>query len=77
MPNRLEVKGRAKMDAAEGNAQIRDVKSDSKMNPAGKGNFTGAYAPFKDYSHHYTYAKPDQGHAARLRGKRARWDKKP
>jgi hypothetical protein len=68
---------RRRMENAESASQRKSAETDPKINPAGKAQFTGAYAPFKNYSHHYTYAKPDQRHAARLRGKRAHWDKKP
>lgn len=73
MPERALVgKGRTRMDHAESAAQLRSVTNDPATNPAGAGHFEGAYAPFKDYSHHYTYAKPDARHAARQRANKAR-----
>lgn len=73
MPLRSMVgdKARQKMDNSEAAAQRKSVENNPDLNPAGKGQFTGAYAPYGDRSDHYTYAKPDARHAARLRGKAA------
>lgn len=80
MPPRGEVGSlaRTRMDQAESRAQVRSVQSDPSMNPAGKGQFRGAYAPMGNTSQHFTYAKPDASHAARLRGNKARktWQQK-
>jgi hypothetical protein len=72
MPENAGMVARRRMDVAQSRAQIRDVTNDPKINPAGKGQFRGTYAPFGNRSEHYTEAKPDSRHAARLRGKKAR-----
>lgn len=74
MPLRDKVgsPARTKMDRAQAKAQARDAQRDPAYNPAGKGKFEFSYAPYGPQSDHYTYAKPDAGHAARLRGAAAR-----
>jgi hypothetical protein len=79
MPDSVDVGivARRKMDVAQSRAQMRDVKSDPSINPAGKAQFKGAYGPYADRSDHYTYVKADAGHAARLRGSKSRFRKRP
>jgi len=50
------------------------AERDPKTNPSGKASFRGDVSLFGYKS---AVPMPDQGHAARLRGKRAHWDKKP
>lgn len=71
MPD-VSAVNRYKLDQAQAKSQRRQVESSPSINPAGKGQFKSEYAPFDKYSNHHTYAKPDPGHAAQRRGRKAR-----